>query len=97
MCDLERFFERLTTFGLKLAPKKAFLGARTIKCLGHRVTAKGIEPGPSKVEAMIKLPMPTNVSRLRSLLGALSYYRKILPQINGNCYQIPEKLFEERG
>ena len=62
MCDLERFFGRLTTFDLTLAPKKIFLGARTTKCLGHRVTAKRIEPDTSKVEAMTKLPMPTKVT-----------------------------------
>ena len=74
--DFERFFERLTIFNLKLAPKKAYLGVRVIKFLGHRVTAKGVEPDPEKVEAMTKLPMPSNVSQLRSLLGVLSYYRK---------------------
>ena len=79
--DLESNFERLATFNLKLAPKKAYLGVRTIKVLGHRVTAEGVEPNPGKVEAMTKLPIPTNVSRLRSLLGALSYYRKCLPQM----------------
>ena len=41
VCDLESFLERFTTFHLKLAPKKAFSGARTIKFLGHRVAAKG--------------------------------------------------------
>ena len=41
----------------------------------------GIEPGPSEVEAMTKLPMPTNANQLRSLLGALSYYRNFLPQM----------------
>ena len=30
---------------------------------------------------MTKLPAPTNVSQLRSLLGALLYYRKFLPQM----------------
>ena len=79
--DLESFFERLTMFDLKLAPKKAYLGVRTIKVLGHRETAKGVEPDPGKVEAMTNLPMPTNVSQLRFLLGALSYYSKFLPQM----------------
>ena len=82
VADLERFFERLTIFNLKLAPKKAYIGVRVIKSLGHRVTAKGVEPDPEKVEAMTKLPMPSNVSQLRSLLGALSYYRKFLPQMS---------------
>ena len=72
VADLERVFERLTIFNLNPAPKKACIGVRVIKFLGHRVTAKGAE----KVEAMTKLPMPSNVRQLRSLLGALSYYRK---------------------
>lgn len=80
VCDPEFCFERLTLFDLKLAPKKAYLGVRTIKFC-HLVTAQGVEPDPGKVEAMTKLPMPSNVSQLRSLLGALSYYRKILPQM----------------
>ncbi|CAN0375772.1 unnamed protein product [Scytosiphon promiscuus] len=81
VCDLESFFERQTMFVLKLASKKAHLGVRTIKFLGHCVTAKEVEPDPGKVEAMTKLPMPSNVSQLRSVLGALSYYRKVLPQM----------------
>ena len=31
---------------------------------------------------MTKLPMPSNASQLRSLLGALSYYRNFLPQMS---------------
>ena len=82
MADLERFLEKLTIFNLKLAPKKASIGVRVIRFLGHRVTAKGVEPDPEKVEAMTKLPMPSNVSQLRSRLGALSYYRNFLPQMS---------------
>ena len=59
VADLERFLEKLTIFNLKLAPKKASIGVRVIRFLGHRVTAKGVEPDPEKVEAMTKLPMPS--------------------------------------
>ena len=82
MADLERFFERLTIFNLKLALKKAYIGVRVIKFMGHRVAAKGVEPDSEKVEAMAKLPMPSNVSLLGSLPDALSYYRKILPHMS---------------
>ena len=51
-------------------------------CIRDRVSAKGVEPDPEKVEARTKLPMPSNVSQFRSLLGALSYYRKCLPQMS---------------
>ena len=75
---LHNFFDRLTTFTLKLAPKKAHIGVTVIKFLGHRVTAEGIAPDPGKVGALMKLPTPTNVSQLRSLLGGLRYNRKFL-------------------
>ena len=52
-----------------------------MKFWGHRVTAEGTAPDPGKVEALRQLPMPTNVSQLRSLLGGLSYYRKFLPKM----------------
>ena len=45
------------------------------------MSAKDVEPDPEKVEAITKLPVPSNVSQLRLLLGAMSYYRKILPQM----------------
>ena len=49
-----------------------------IKLLGHRVTAEGIAPDLGMVEALMKLPMPTNVSQLHSLLGRLRYDGKFL-------------------
>ena len=39
-----RFFERLTTFDLKLAPKKARLRVKVVIFLGHKATAEGIAP-----------------------------------------------------
>lgn len=38
-----------------------------IKSIGHRVTAEEIAPDPVKVNSLMALPMPTNVSQLRSL------------------------------
>ena len=52
--------------------------------LCHRATAEGIAPEPGKVEALQKLPMPTNVSQLCSLLAALRYYRKFFPMYGCN-------------
>lgn len=69
---------KFTRFDLKLAPKKAFIGVQVIEFVGHRVTAAGSEPDPSKVEVMLQTPTPTNVSQLRSILGAISYYRKFI-------------------
>ncbi len=80
--DLEQFFERMVKFDLKLAPKKTNLGVKQVVFLGHKVTAEGVWPDPEKVTPMLNLPMPTNVSGVRSLLGSLSYYRKFLKNMS---------------
>ena len=85
VADLERFLERLTIFNLKLAPKKAYTRVRVIKFLGHRVTTKGIQPDPEKVEAMTKLPMPSN--KCQSVTITVGCF-VVLPEIfaaNVNC------------
>ena len=69
MCNLRRFLERLTTFDPKLAPNKAFLGAAEIISLGHKISSEGVGPDPDKAKAIKEMPMPQNVSQLRSLLG----------------------------
>lgn len=63
LCNLGRIFERITKVDLKLASKKAHLGLHVIAFWSHRVTGKGVEPDPDKVEAMTKLPT-SNVSQL---------------------------------
>ena len=80
-CDLRRFLERRTKFDLKLAPYKALLDAAEIIFLGHKISSEGVDPDPNKVKAIKEMPMPQNVSQLRSLLRALSYYRRQLPKM----------------
>ena len=76
VCDLRRFLEWLTTFNLKLALNKALLGVTEIIFLGHKIDSEGVGPDPGKVKAMKEISMPQNVGQLRSMLGALSYYRR---------------------
>ena len=81
VCDLGRFLERLATFNLKLAPNKALLGAVETIFLGYEIPSEGMGPDPGKVKATREIPMPQNISQLRSLLRALSYYRRQLPKM----------------
>ncbi|CAB1106335.1 unnamed protein product [Ectocarpus sp. CCAP 1310/34] len=54
--DLERFFEPMVKFNLKLAPNKTNLGVKVVTFLGHQVRAEGIGPDPEKVRPLREVP-----------------------------------------
>ena len=41
----------------------------TVKVLGNIVSSEGVSTDPDKVEVIVNLPAPKNVSGLRSFLG----------------------------
>ena len=46
--------------------------------LGHVIGGGEMKIYPAKMEAIIKWAMPTNVSKVRSLIGATQYLRKFI-------------------
>nr|KYP51624.1 Retrovirus-related Pol polyprotein from transposon 17.6 [Cajanus cajan] len=46
--------------------------------LGHKISHKGIEVDPAKVEVIEKLPPPINVKCIRSFLGHAGFYRRFI-------------------
>ena len=56
----------------------------SIEYLGHTLSQKGIAKG-SKVDALIQMPPPTNVSSVRSFLGSVQFYSTFLPNLAIQC------------
>ena len=81
VATLATFFARLRLHKLKLAPAKSRIGAARVDFLGHVITADGVRPNDDRIAALTRMPMPTDIKQLRSLLGGLSYYRKFLPNM----------------
>ena len=71
-------FKQLRKHNLELSKSKAKIGATDADFLGHTISPAGIRPNASKVVALRKMPMPSDLKQLRSLLGGLSYYKKCL-------------------
>ena len=64
--------------------KEKKLYAKLIKCnfwlkevsfLGHILSAEGIRVDPIKIEAIVNWKPPRNVTKVRSFLGRVGYYR----------------------
>ena len=55
---MERFFERIRQFKLRLNPKKCTFGVTSRKLLGYVVSEKGIEVDPNKIRAILDMPAP---------------------------------------
>ena len=82
--------EVLKKAGLTVRWEKCQLFREEIEFCGHVLSAKGIRPMLSNLEAVKKAPVPTNVSELKAFLGMVNYYRNFIP----NASTIMEPLHQ---
>ena len=78
---LDEVLSRLVTAGFKLKQKKCGFLLSSVEYLGHKISAKGLQPTEEKVRAIKEAPPPSNVSQLRSFIGLVNYYGKFLPNL----------------
>ncbi|XP_062557460.1 uncharacterized protein K02A2.6-like [Armigeres subalbatus] len=79
---LEALFKRLEEYGFHLREEKCSIFQQEIKYLGHIVDKNGLRPNPAKIEAIVKMPAPTDISSLRSFLGAVNFYGKFVKKMH---------------
>uniref|UniRef100_A0A5S6QNW3 RNA-directed DNA polymerase n=1 Tax=Trichuris muris TaxID=70415 RepID=A0A5S6QNW3_TRIMR len=78
---LQKLFDRLALYGLKVNADKCVLGVKSLVFLGHLVDHNGIQPSPDKVDALQNFPRPTTVKQLRQFLGMVNFYRRFIPNL----------------
>ena len=52
-----------------------------VEYLGHVIDENGLHPTKEKVKAIQETPQPRNVAELRSFLGIINYYTKIVSHV----------------
>lgn len=77
--DLEEVFQRLRQYNVSLNREKCDFGMNEVEYLGFVIGEGRLKPAESKVEAMLKIPMPASKKELQSLLGTFQYYRRFIP------------------
>lgn len=81
---LRIFFERLRQAGLRINIAKCEFFRQELQFLGHLITAEGLKPLPSKIDAIVNYPKPETASQLKSFLAMINFYRKFLPHAVNN-------------
>ena len=71
LAALERFFERIRRFRLRLNPRKCTFGVTSGKLLGHIVNECGIEVDPENIRAILDMLTPRTKKDIRGFLCRL--------------------------
>jgi hypothetical protein len=75
---LEEVLSTLQKHGLVANKKKCHFAQSSVEYLGHVISKQGVAVDPTKVESVIKWPIPKNVKGVRGFLGLTGYYRKFI-------------------
>ncbi|CAH2227286.1 jg27653, partial [Pararge aegeria aegeria] len=78
LSKLEQTFILLKKAALTLNIKKCRFFDTTINYLGFEISAEGVRPGQTKINAVISFPEPKNVHEIRQFMGLASYFRKFI-------------------
>ena len=57
---LRNVFQRVQDAGLRLKANKCHFAQSKVSYLGHIVSKNGVEPDPSKIQAVLHYPAPNN-------------------------------------
>ena len=85
---LQRFFERIRRFRLRLNHKKCTFGVTSGKLLGHIVNERRTEVDPKKIRAMLDMPSPRTEREIKGFLGRLQYISSFIAKPIDICEPI---------
>ena len=78
---LRKILQRLTDNGLIVRYDKCVFGASSVEFLGHSISAQGVTPVTSKIDAIQQFPQPTTVKQVQEFCGMINFYHRFLPHI----------------
>ena len=85
---LQKLFDMLKTYKLRLNSNKCTFGVRSGKLLGFIVSDKSIQVNPAKVKAIQDMPTPRTEKEVRGFLGCLNYISRFISHLNATCEPI---------
>ncbi len=87
---LRTLFQRLSDHGLVINPAKCEFGKKEVNFLSHTISAAGIRPHISRVDAVCTFPLPHDKPSLHRFVGLVNYYHRFVP----HCAEILQPLHQ---
>ena len=88
LAALQRFFERIRRFRLRLNPKKCTFGVTSGKFLGHIVSKRGIKVDSKKIRVILEMSASRTEKEIRGFLGRLQYISRFITKLTNICEPI---------
>jgi len=73
-------FTQLKKYGILLNPAKCVFRVSEVSFLGYKISARGSQPLPDRVQDLQNSPPPKTIAQLWRFLGMLNFYRRFIPQ-----------------
>ena len=91
---LKLVFQRLKKFGIKIKASKGKLFRREISYLGRLISSGGYTADPKNVSAVSSKinKKPETISKLRTLLGLVGYFRRYTPNFSKTALPLYQLL-----
>lgn len=90
--ELGLILDKMERFKLQLNPKKCAFRVTLGKFLGYIISKKGIKVDPEKVQAIMEMPLPRNISQMRTLQGRLQSTRRFISQLVDKAQPLTKAL-----
>lgn len=76
---LRDVLDTLTRAGFSINVHKCSFLCTEVEYLGRIISNGVVKPSKSKIEALVKAPIPENVKQIRQFLGLAGYFRRYIP------------------